>query len=167
MKGSIIPQSWRSSLDELREDIAHCVDRWLQRLKPEDRAQGAQALTTDFWNESFLPAFNGPRMNVQENDDELVVTAELPDMRQDEIHVDLDGRLLRIHGQKEESREKVRGHAHISELRFGAFSRVVELPCEVDQARTVAKYRRGVLKLTLPKTEQAKARKIKVQYLDN
>ncbi len=164
MKTHIIPESWRESLDDLREDLAHTVDRWLRRLKPEERDKAVKELAPDFWHQPITRFFNQPEIDLEEHDDVITVRAELPGMNKENLEVDLDGRLLTIHGEKEERRDEKRGRTHISERRFGSFTRTIPLPCEVDRAGVKAKYRRGVLKLILPKTEAAKARRIPVTY---
>lgn len=164
MKAEIIPKSWRESLDDLREDLTHTVNRWLHRLKPEEREAASKELELDFWHQPLTRRFNQPRIDVQEQDDAIVVQAELPGMKKEDIEVDLDGRQLAIYGKKEVSREEKRGRFHVSEMHFGSFSRVIPLPCEVDRSKVNAKYRHGVLRLKLPKTEAAKARRIPVAY---
>ena len=165
-KNSIIPKSWRESFSELKEDIGRSVERWLGRLKPEERREAEQELTlADFWQRPFDFSFSQPKVNLDEDDDTITVIAEIPGLRKEDLHIDLDGRQLTIHGQKEESIEnKKKGRAHVSELHFGAFTRMLVLPCEVNREKVKAKYRRGVLKLTMPKTEEAKARRVEIQY---
>lgn len=167
MKTQIIPKSWRESVDELREDLTHTINRWLHRLKPDEREAAAKELELDFWHQPLGRIFDQPRIDVQEHDDEIIVQAELPGLKKEDLKVDLDGRRLTLYGQKEESREEKRGRSHISELRFGSFTRVIPLPCEVDHSNVQAKYRRGLLKLVLPKTEAAKARRIPVTYVED
>ena len=164
MKTQIIPKSWRDSLGDLREDLSHTVDRWLGRLKPEERDEAARELQWFDWSKSIDRLFDQPRIDIDEHDDEIVVRAELPGLKKEDIEVDLDGRLLTIYGKREESRERKRGRAHVSEMRFGSVTRTVPLPCEVDRSGVKAKYRHGVLRLTLPKTEESKARRIPVEY---
>lgn len=167
MKTQIIPQSWREKLDDLRGDLLRTTDRWLQRLKPEEREEAAREMAKDFWQPSFGRLFDLPdlpKVNVEENDDTIEVVAELPGLKKEDLHVDLDGRRLTIHGETRENREEKRGRSHVSELRFGSFTRVIPLPCEVEREKTKAKYRHGILKLTLPKTEAAKLRRIPVHY---
>lgn len=165
-KNSIIPKSWRESFSELKEDISHSVERWLGRLKPEERREAEHELTlADFWQRPFDFDFSQPKVNLDEDDDTITVTAEIPGLRKEDLRIDLDGRQLTIHGHKEESIEnKKKGRAHVSELRFGAFTRVLALPCEVSREKVKAKYRRGVLKLTMSKTEEAKSRRVEIQY---
>ncbi|MGJ3241710.1 MAG: Hsp20/alpha crystallin family protein [Opitutales bacterium] len=166
MKNQIIPQSWRDSIDELREEIGNTVDRWLSRLKPEERREAETRL--DHRLPSFLwnPIDNDPRVNVEEDEDKIRVTAELPGLRKEDLHVEVDDRTLTLSGEKETRHQEKRGRVHLSECSFGSFTRVIPLPCEVNRDGAKAKYRHGVLKLTLPKTETAKARRIEVAYDD-
>lgn len=167
-KNTIIPQSWRESLSELKEEISQKVEHWLGRLKPEERREAEQELAlSDFWRGGLDFSFSQPRVNLEEDDDALKVTVEIPGLRKEDLRIDLDGRLLTIHGHKEEITEKkAKGRSHISELRYGSFTRQLVLPCDVEKNLVDAKYRRGVLKLTLPKTEEAKARSIEITFED-
>ncbi len=166
MKTQIIPKSWRDSLGDLREDLSHTVDRWLGRLKPEERDEAARELQGFDWPRSIDRLFNQPRIDIDEHEDEIVVRAELPGLKKEDIEVDLDDRLLTIYGKREETRERKRGRAHVSEMHFGSVTRTIPLPCEVDRSKVKAKYRHGVLRLSLPKSEEAKARRIPIDYED-
>ena len=163
-KNTIIPQSWRNSLGELREDIVNTVDHWISRLKPGERDAVKKELELEFWQQPLSQLSNLPKIDLNEEVDTIHITAELPGLRKEDLSVQLDGQLLTLSGYKESHREEKRAHALLSECRFGSFSRTITLPCEVDRDRIKAKCRNGVLKLTLPKTEDAKARQIKIQY---
>ena len=165
-KNAIIPKSWRESFNELKEDVVGSVDQWLSKLKPEERQAAEQELGLDFWPRSLNFALSQPRVNVEVDDDTIIVTAEIPGLHKEDLHIDIDGRQLTISGQKEESIENKKGHSYVSELRYGSFTRILTLPCEIDRDKVNAKYRRGVLKLTLPKSEEAKSRRVEVHYED-
>ena len=71
-KNSIIPKSWRESFSELKEDISHSVERWLGRLKPEERREAEHELTlADFWQRPFDFDFSQPKVNLDEDDDTI------------------------------------------------------------------------------------------------
>ena len=92
----------------------------------------------------------------------MIVRAELPGLRSEDFTVETTADRLTIRGEKSvESEEQGRGF-HRVERRYGAFVRSVALPCEVDRDRAEASYRNGVLRVTLPKTEAAKASRIKI-----
>jgi HSP20 family protein len=164
MNHHIIPETWRESLSELKEDVAHLVNHWLSGLKPEERRVAEKELDLAHWTQAFDFALSQPKVNLEEDGDNIVVTAEIPGLRKEDLHVDIDGRQLTISGQKEQSIENKKGRCYVSELRFGAFTRILNLPCQVNRDRVKAKYRRGVLKLVLPKSENAKLRRIEVEY---
>jgi len=104
-----------------------------------------------------------PRVDVAETDDEVQVTAELPGMEEKEIEVTLDGDALRIRGEKKAENERKDGEVFRSERYYGAFDRVVPLPCEVENGKAEAEFKNGVLTVTLPKTERSRSRRRKIE----
>jgi HSP20 family protein len=166
MKKEIIPSSWRDSLGELREEVSQTINRWLRRLRPEERREAEAEL-----ERGNFPVFGGglysldwaaPRVDMKEDTNHIYVSVEVPGMKKDDLKVDLDDRVLTIHGEKESQREQQRGHARYFERSFGAFSRSILLPCKVEPGKIEAKCRDGMLRMTLPKTEAAKAHRITV-----
>lgn len=101
------------------------------------------------------PAKTG--LEVSETDDEIRVKAELPGMDEKDIQVSVQENALIIRGEHREETEEKKRRYHVSEMHYGSFSRTIPLPAEVDAAKAQARFKRGVLTLTLPKTEQAKA----------
>ena len=106
----------------------------------------------------FTPAFD-----VSETESELTVKAELPGMDEKEIDISLSDGMLTIKGEKKHEKEEEKKCYHTVERRYGAFSRTMRLPSEVEAEKVDATYRDGVLKVTLPKSETAKARKIEIK----
>jgi HSP20 family protein len=164
MNHYIIPETWRESLSELKEDIAHSVNHWLSGLKPEERRSAEKELDLAHWSQPFDFALSQPKVNLEDDGDTIIVTAEIPGLHKEDLHVDLDGRQLTISGEKEESVENKKGRCYVSELRYGSFTRMLNLPCQVNRDKVKAKYRRGVLRLSLPKSEDARLRRIEVEY---
>jgi len=104
-----------------------------------------------------------PAIDVAEKDDAIVVRAEVPGCKAQDIDISIHGRTLTISGQKEETKEhKDKGYYH-SESVYGSFRRDVDLPTEVDQNKVEASCKDGVLSITLPKVEKAKPVKIEVK----
>lgn len=104
-----------------------------------------------------------PAINIYEGKENFVVEAELPGMKKDEIHIYMSGDNLNITGQRvEEHEEKGRG-AYRSERCFGHFHRVIPLPVAVKADAIEACYRDGILTVTCPKTEEARAKQIDVK----
>ena len=106
----------------------------------------------------FTPAFD-----VSETEKELIVKAEVPGIDKKDIDISLSDGVLTIKGEKRLEREDKNEHYYTAERRYGAFSRTMPLPVEVDTNKVDATYKEGVLKITLPKSETAKAKKIEVK----
>ena len=103
-----------------------------------------------------------PPMEVAEGKDSITVKAELPGMQSDDINISVQGNTLSITGEKKEEAEEQREGYYRSERRFGSFRRDMVLPGDVDADKVAAAYKDGVLTVTLPKSEQAKAKTVKV-----
>ena len=130
-------------------------------------------LFDDFFSEGFggLERFGRgweeylPEVDVQETDKEVQVSAELPGVEEKDIDVRIDGDNLIISGEKSEEKEDTEGDVYHSERYYGTFSRAIPLNSEVDIENADATFKKGVLKLRLPKTgtEKSAGRKIEVK----
>lgn len=107
---------------------------------------------------------DAPRVNVAESDDEITVSAELPGIDEKDVEVFLSGGRLVIRGEKSEEREDKKRDYHRMEFVRSAFNRAIPLPAEVDAESVEARFRKGILTVTLPKVESERAgtRKIRV-----
>ena len=105
-----------------------------------------------------------PPVSVSETNDELLLTAELPGMKEDDIHVELENNVLTISGEKIETHEEKDEERkyHVYERNFGSFSRSFTLPRTVDGTKIVANFDHGVLTVKLPKAPDAKGRRIAI-----
>jgi len=106
-----------------------------------------------------------PPVDVFEEGDALVVKAELPGMKKEEIEVTLTGDLLTLSGKKEKEEKVERKDYHRLERMAGAFTRSLKLPFEVEVEKVTATFREGVLEIRAPKTPEAKARSRKVEVV--
>jgi HSP20 family protein len=106
-----------------------------------------------------------PSVNVEETKDELVLTAELPGLNEDNVSIELENNVLCISGEKTEARTE--GHEerryHLWERRYGSFQRSFTLPGTVKADDIRARFDKGVLRITMPKVPEAKGRKIEIQ----
>jgi len=104
-----------------------------------------------------------PPVNVYAKGENLVVTVELPGMRQEDIELSVTGNTLAIKGERkpEVAPDGVRYHRR--ERKYGAFVRAIQLPEEVDADKAAASYGAGILTVTLPRAEAARPRKIEVR----
>ena len=104
-----------------------------------------------------------PAVDIYEDKDKYVVQAELPGMKREDIDVSLDGSTLTISGERKQEEEKKEGESYRSERFFGRFQRSVTLPMPIQANKIEAKYKDGVLAVTVPKSEEAKPKQIQVQ----
>jgi HSP20 family protein len=103
-----------------------------------------------------------PAVDIYETEDSYVVSADLPGMNKEDIQIDLRDSTLTIKGEKKFVEEVKRDHYVRIERAYGTFVRSFTLPQTVDADGIKANYKDGVLTLTLPKTEQAKPKQIKI-----
>lgn len=97
-----------------------------------------------------------PRLDLAETATAIEVKAELPGLEKKDIDISLDGDLLIIKGEKHQEKEEKDKRFHRIERTYGSFYRTVRLPVEVRPDTIEAVYEDGILKVTLPKTEEAK-----------
>ena len=104
-----------------------------------------------------------PSLDVSETQDKVVVKAEAPGIDPKEMEISLSNGVLTLKGEKRKAREEKGENYHLVERSYGSFSRSVRLPAEVQEDKVKASYKDGILTITLPKTERAKERAIKIE----
>jgi HSP20 family protein len=104
-----------------------------------------------------------PALDVVVEKDNVLVKADLPGLGKDDISVTLQDNYLTIKGEKKHEVEQKEANCFLSERVHGSFTRTIELPAAVDAAKIDARFKDGVLHVTLPKTEQAKPKQIEVK----
>jgi len=117
-------------------------------VRPEGLAAGGNVLT--------LP------LDISETPETFVVRASLPGIRPEDVQVTVHGDTLTIQGETRAEEERKDEAWHLRERRHGVFRRTVTLTVPVDADRAVAEHDHGVLRLTLPKSESARPKQIKV-----
>ncbi len=103
-----------------------------------------------------------PAMNVVEEEAQLVIEAEVPGLSMEDLELNILDNTLTVTGEKKEVKE-VKGKVHWKETRSGKFSRVLRIPFAVDAQKTSAELKDGILRITVPKQEVAKPKKIEVK----
>lgn len=103
-----------------------------------------------------------PALNLWEDDNNLYAEAELPGFSLDDLEIYVIGNQLTIKGSRRPPQQQ-QGAWHRQERGFGSFSRMIELPGDVDGDKVSAQFKQGVLNVTLPKSEAAKPRRIEVK----
>jgi HSP20 family protein len=139
---------WDSSRDAsaLQERLSRMLEGFYVRPQ-EDLARGA-----------WVPA-----VDIYSNDQhELVLKAELPDMKEDEFEVTVEDNTLTLRGEKKLDTEVTQEQFHRIERSYGPFARSFALPPTVDAGKVRAEYKAGVLTVRLPLREEAKPKQIKV-----
>jgi len=115
------------------------------------------------WDLPILGRGRWPAIDVAENENEFLVTAEVPGCKADDIDISVHGNTLTISGEKKQQEEKKeKGYYHV-ERSYGSFRRDLNLGRDIDPDKIEAKCKEGVLTITLPKSEKAKAVKVKVK----
>ena len=104
-----------------------------------------------------------PSVDLSETDSAVEVRMDLPGIKPEEVSIEISGNTLRVSGQRKEQKEEKGKTFHRIERSSGAFSRLVTLPCSIKEDKVTAECEDGVLTVNLPKTEEAKPRRIKVK----
>ncbi len=106
-----------------------------------------------------------PNLNVSENDKEVEVTAEVAGMDEKDVDVTLKDDILTIKGEKKQEKEDEGKDYYHQERSYGSFQRSLHIPCEIDSDEIDASFKKGVLKITLPKSAKAQenVRRIEVK----
>ena len=114
------------------------------------------------WNEWFDNggllgrAMNVPAVNITEQKDEYLVSLAAPGLKRDDFKLDVYGNMLTISSEKEENKEEKDKRFTRKEYSYSSFSRSFTLPEEINKEKIEAKYEEGVLKISLPRKEEAK-----------
>ncbi len=114
------------------------------------------------WNEMFKKGdgwgrtLTVPAVNVSENQNDFTLSLAAPGLKKDDFDIDVDGNILTISSEKEESMEETKEQYTRQEYSYSSFKRSFTMPDEVNLDKIDAAYADGVLKITMPKKEKAK-----------
>ncbi len=139
------------------------VQRQMNRMF-DDFFGGFDFLPSKIMEES-LSRF-APHIDVKETPKEIKVIAELPGMDEKDISLSLEDDFLLIKGERQEEKKEDNEEYFYREMSYGSFRRMIPLAAKVDADKVEAKFKKGVLKVTLPKlpgTESEKAKKIEIK----
>jgi HSP20 family protein len=154
-------------LDLNNKQLKGVIMRLVRRPKSEMplsrlRDQLDQMFEPDFTISDFLGGGWTPAVDVLEGKDKLTVKAELPGFKREDLDVSVHENNLIISGERKSEDERREGDFYRSERFYGKFHRSISLPATVETGKIEARYRDGVLTVTLPKSEHAKAKQIEV-----
>ncbi|HYR23313.1 MAG TPA: Hsp20/alpha crystallin family protein [Chthoniobacterales bacterium] len=155
----LIPWNRNRALATGRQDVVdplnmlrHDIDRVFGDFLTDSRWPDRTMNMLDRQMGSFMP-----EIDVKETDKEFRVTADLPGMDEKDLEVTFVDGALSIKGEKREEHEEEKGDVYHAERRYGAFERMIPLSSDIDLNKAKATFKKGVLKVTLPKTENARS----------
>jgi HSP20 family protein len=143
----------RTSISRFEPFRINSLQEQLNRLFTEafDRSSVESSITT--W---------APAVDIYETEHELVVKADLPDIKSEELDIRVEGNILTIRGERKFEKKVNESNYLRVERAYGSFSRSFSLANTVNSEAIKAEYKNGVLTLTIPKREEAKPKQIKV-----
>jgi HSP20 family protein len=157
------------SLDSIISPIEDTIERTVNKLMNRGWLRSSRE-ERNAWREMFEPLnqFEGftmrwPKIDVVDNENEVLVRAELPGVDKQDLDVSLSENMLTLRGQTRREEKVVKDNYFRSEISHGSFLRSIYLPVEVDSERASAELRDGILNIRLPKVESAKRKSIPVQ----
>ena len=145
------------------------IVRWTDPFRDftslQDRINRVFSETQTRTDEGLMTSGNwAPVVDIYQNGDhEVVLKAELPEVKREDIDVTVENGTLTLRGERKFSSEVKEEHYHRVERRYGTFSRSFSLPPKVDTTKVAADYKDGVLTVRLPLREEAKPRQIKIE----
>jgi HSP20 family protein len=144
----IIP--WRPigrELSSLHQEMDRLWDRFMGETPLVRR------ITGEWW----------PTVDVSETKDNFLIKAELPGMDASDVNVSVSGNVLTIKGEKRKEEEEKDEHHYRAERYYGSFQRSFQLPSSMQAEKVEATFDKGVLRVILPKVEEAKKKDIKIK----
>jgi HSP20 family protein len=165
---NLIPWKKKNNKEQGRELVAH-QGHLLAEMRDE-----FDTLFNRFLSRWFLSRWAGPfgeelgpgrfwGLEVEDRDHEVMVQAEAPGFEPDDLDVQVSGNLLTIKAEKKEESQGRKGDGRYEERRYRTFHRTVTLPPGTDPDKIEAKYHNGLLEVHVPKSEQAKGKRIPVK----
>src|SRR5713226_813043 len=107
-----------------------------------------------------------PSVDIFETENELILKADLPDVKLEDIEVRVENQTLTLKGERKFEKDESNHGFHRIERQYGTFVRSFTVPASVDAEKVAAEYKNGVLTVRLPKKEAAKPRQVKIQAKD-
>jgi HSP20 family protein len=103
-----------------------------------------------------------PAVDIFENENEIVIKAELPGMEAKDVEVKIEDNVLTLRGERRFEKETKEENYHRVEREYGRFSRAFSLPVAVEEEKITAEFKNGLLKIVLPKKAEVKPKTIKI-----
>ena len=135
----------------------------LTRWDPFRDLKGAEAEFDRMVGQAFSKNAWVPALDILETEDRFEVTVDLPGIESEQVEVTFEDGMLTIRGNREFARDEEQGQFHRIERSYGSFARSVRLPHTADAEKIQASFDQGVLKVEVPKRDEAKPRTIEVK----
>ncbi len=135
-------------LERIQNEMNRLFDSSLGGLKTRE-----SGLLEGAWN---------PAIDIYDSKDNIMVKADVPGMKKDEIDISVHGDTLVIKGEKKQENKTKEKDFVRTERFYGSFNRTLRLPSEVDSEKVNASYMNGVLEIVLPKKEEARPKQLKI-----
>ncbi|MFH1136353.1 MAG: Hsp20/alpha crystallin family protein [Pseudomonadota bacterium] len=146
-EGPVYQRGFLSEFDRLRNQLAGLLEN---AAPPDKNIAGPRAGVF-------------PLVNIMEDADNFYLTAELPGVSPDQMELSFEKNSLVLRGERKIAAAEKKVNYHRREREAGVFRRVIDLSYEIDSAKASAKFKNGVLEVTLPKAEVAKPKQISVE----
>lgn len=140
--------------------------RDLRTLQEEVNRLFSTNLSRSFGDEGIGRGAWAPSVDIYENKDQIVLEAELPGMKQEDFDLAIENNVITLRGERKFEKVDETDNYHRVERSYGAFTRSFTLPQTVSPEGATAEYSNGVLRVTLPKREETKARRIEIQGME-
>lgn len=136
----------------------------LSKTRSNDHYSQLSHWLDDFFNREMPSAFTSnfntgmtlPKVNIKETPEDFIVEMAVPGLKKSDFKLDIENRVLSISTLKEEEHEQLEEHYTFKEFGYSSFKRTFTLPSSVDDELVNASYADGILKVVLPKKEEAK-----------
>ena len=136
--------------------------RDLRTLQEEVNRLFSTNMTRAFGDEGIGRGAWNPSVDIYENKDQIVLEAELPGMKQEDFELTVENNVITLRGERRFEKLDDADNYHRVERSYGAFTRSFTLPQTVSAEGATAEYQNGVLRVTLPKREETKSRRIEI-----
>lgn len=137
--------------------------RPLQELRKEMDRIWQEFFGKTYFPERYEVVEWAPAVDVSETEDAVIVKADLPGVKPEDIEINIVDNVLTLKGEKKREVEEKKENYYRVERFYGSFMRAIQLPTEVEIEKVKAQYKDGVLKISLPKKPEAKKKVIKVE----
>lgn len=141
---------WSPAPDLFRDRFSRLFDQMLD--------EGGRPSTEEFSNRSWMPA-----MDIRETEDALILEAELPGIDKSDVQLSLENNVLTLSGERKFEKDVEKESFHRIERAYGSFSRSFSLPRNVRTEDASASFDNGVLRVELPKVDEAKPRRVEIR----